>query len=247
MNRNLLLLLVIILGLANTGAGEMTKNDSIKMKAIDEMLKKHPHFTDILSFEESPIKGLYEVVMGDNIIYWSNDGYMIFGEMFSKEGKSISRDKRQKILNMKLSRVPLEKAIKIGSGKNIVVEFVDPDCPFCRTLNDFFEKRNDVTRYVYLFPLTQLHKDSANKVAYILSAKDRVLAHNEVFAGKHDNPKLPKQSEESNKLVNDCLDLARTVGVSGTPVLWVNGTYVNGADMQRIAALLKGEGEVKKL
>lgn len=242
-NSHLLLALFFLFGVASTGVGEMTKINK-EGKTKDQILKEFPNLT-VANIEESPIKGLYEITAGDNIFYWSKEGYVIFGEMFSKDGVSITSEKRKKLWSAKINRIPFDKALKIGNGRNVVVEFSDPDCPYCRKINEFLSKRKDVTRYIFLYPLLKLHKDSSNKAAFILSAKDRVRAHDEVYSGKYDNPPLPKQSDASLKLVRDCIDIAQTVGIPGTPVLWVNGTFVNGADMQRIAALLdeKSGGE----
>jgi thiol:disulfide interchange protein DsbC len=237
-NSLLLLALLFLLGAATTGVGEMTKNNE-ESKTKDQILKEFPNLT-VGNIEESPIKGLYEITAGDNIFYWCKEGYVIFGEMFSKDGVSITSDKRKKLWSAKINRIPLDKALKIGNGRNVVIEFTDPDCPYCRKVNEFLSKRTDVTRYIFLYPLAELHKDSPNKAAFILSAKDKVHAHDEVYSGKYDNPPIPRQSDASLKLVRDYINIARTVGIPGTPVLWVNGTFVNGADMQRIAALLDG-------
>lgn len=244
-NNYLLLAVLFLLGVASTGVGEMIKNDNKESKTKEQILKEFPNLkaTDI---SESPIKGLYEVIAGDTVFYWNPDGYVIFGEMFSKEGVSITGEAKRKVWSAKINRIPLDKALKIGSGRNVVVEFTDPDCPYCRKVNEFLSKRSDVIRYIFLFPIAKLHKDASNKAAYILSAQDKVQAHDEIYSGKYDNPPIPKQSDASLKLVEDSINIARAVGIPGTPVLWVNGTFVNGADMQRIAALLDGRKEVKK-
>jgi thiol:disulfide interchange protein DsbC len=233
-NSHLLLALLFLLGVAGPGVGEMTPINK-ESKTKDQILKEFPNLT-VGNIEESPIKGLFEITAGDNIFYWSREGYVIFGEMFSKDGVSITSEKRKKLWSAKISRIPLGKALKIGNGRNVVVEFTDPDCPYCRKVNEFFSKRTDVTRYVFLYPVAKLHKEAPNKAAFILSAKDKVRAHDEVYSGKFDNPPIPRQSDASLKLVEDSINIARTVGIPGTPVLWVNGTFVNGADMQRIAA-----------
>jgi len=49
--------------------------------------------------------------------------------------------------------LPLEKAVKIGDGKKVVIEITDPDCPFCRTASEYFSKKTDVIRYVFFAPL----------------------------------------------------------------------------------------------
>jgi thiol:disulfide interchange protein DsbC len=147
-------------------------------------------------------------------------------------------EKRKKLWNAKASRIPLAKALRIGCGRNVVIEFTDPDCPYCRKVNLFLSKRKDVTRYIFLYPIARLHKDSTNKAAFILSARDKVQAHDDVYSGRYDSSPLPRQSDASLELAKDSIGIALAVGIPGTPVLWVNGTFVNGADMHLIASLL---------
>ena len=62
----------------------------------------------------------------------------------------------------------LTKAVKIGNGKTMVIEFTDPDCPFCRKAEAYLQKRTDLTRYIFFIPLKS-HPASKGKVQYILS------------------------------------------------------------------------------
>ena len=41
------------------------------------------------------------------------------------------------------AEIDVSKAITIGSGPKTVVEFTDPDCPFCRKASKYFEGRRD--------------------------------------------------------------------------------------------------------
>jgi len=45
----------------------------------------------------------------------------------------------------------LSKALVIGNGPKTVIEFTDPDCPFCRKAASYFANRTDVTKYVFLY------------------------------------------------------------------------------------------------
>lgn len=187
---------------------------------------------------DSPVKGVYEVVTGDNIIYYAPEtGNLIFGEIWDKSGKSFTDITRQKLVSKKLSSLPLDKAVKIGNGKNIVIEVTDPDCPFCRKASDFFEKRKDVTRYVFMFPLAQLHPNAEKKARFILSSKDQNKAYKEVMSGKYDQVNLLPAFTDNN-LVQEHQKIAAMLGVKGTPNYWINGNHVGGADFAAIEKLL---------
>ncbi len=199
--------------------------------------------------DRSSIDGLYEVVTGQNVIYFDpKTGTRIIGEMYSKEGKNLTVESRDKATaKAVLKELPLDKAIKIGKGKNRVIMFTDPDCPFCRKLEDYFKSRQDVTRYVYLLPLEQLHPKSMDKSKVILCSKDREKAFLDAMAGSLDTGELTPCSDEAVAIsIGENKSLAQKLGIQGTPYLIVNGVTVRGADFKRIDELLADNGKEKK-
>ena len=231
------LILVVII----TAGFAAAKED---FKAETDNLKKNFPNLRVDSVKESPIKGLYEIVAGNQVFYFSPDGYLMFGELWSKEGKNLTAEMREKVLAEKVKSIPLDKALKIGSGPRQVIEFTDPDCPYCRKVDEFLAKRTDVTRYVFFFPLRQIHPDAEKKARYILSQKDREKAFREVVSGALDGKPAP-ESVHQDAMLEEMEQVAKSVGVRGTPALWIDGTAVNGADIPRITALLDGK-EVKQ-
>lgn len=231
------LILVVII----TAGFAAAKED---FKAETDNLKKNFPNLRVDSVKESPIKGLYEIIAGNQVFYFSPDGYLMFGELWSKDGKNLTAEMREKVLAEKVKSIPLDKALKIGSGPRQVIEFTDPDCPYCRKVDEFLAKRTDVTRYVFFFPLRQIHPDAEKKARYILSQKDREKAFREVVSGALDGKPTPESVRQGAKL-EEMEQVAKSVGVRGTPALWIDGTAVNGADIPRITALLDGK-EVKQ-
>jgi thiol:disulfide interchange protein DsbC len=154
--------------------------------------------------------------------------------------QSLLDKEREEVLAWIVQHLPLEKAIKIGNGSNKIIEFCDPDCPFSRRVNNYLTKVKNSTRYIILYPLP-VHPDAAQKTAYILSAKDTVTAYREVFAGKFDRLPVPAQSAEAMRLSNEHFAIAQRYGIRGTPTLWINGNYMIGADLNRIATCIHRE------
>jgi len=195
--------------------------------------------------EKSVIPGLYEVEAGNNVFYFEpRNGYLIFGDIVTKEGKNLSAEKRQELLSRRVKEIPLEKGIKIGNGKNVVIEFTDPDCPFCRKAADWLEKnREGVTRYVFFYPIARLHPRAEAKAKYVLGSKDREKAYHEVMSGALDNTDISKLklAEKAGAILEEHRQLAMKAGVFSTPTLWVNGKHVPGADLPLIEKYLKGE------
>ena len=194
---------------------------------------------------KSEIAGLYEVQAGNNIFYFDPaTGYLLFGDILTRDGKNLSAEKRQDLLSRRVKEIPLEKGVKIGSGKNVVIEFTDPDCPFCRKIAEWFEKtKPDVTRYVFFYPIARLHPGAEAKARYILSARDREKAYREIMTGNLDNKNVKTllSSEKSGLLLEEHRRLALKAGVFATPTLWINGKHVAGADIPLIEKYLKGE------
>jgi thiol:disulfide interchange protein DsbC len=195
---------------------------------------------------KSPIKGIYEVTEGRKIYYFAPDeGILISGQMFDKTKKNLTADRLQEITARadevtirKAKDLPLNKAVKTGNGKHIVIEFSDPDCPFCRKAARFFESRTDVTKYTF-FTTLPMHTDAPNKVRYILCQKDPGKAFNEVMNGKIDGQKYQTCT---NAEVDDLIKIHKSEGamlsVSSTPFFIIDGKVVNGADISKIEKLL---------
>ena len=225
-------------------AGFSMANDEVRTEK-ENLMKSFPNLR-VDGFRESPLKGLFEITAGEQIFYFSPEGYLFFGEIWTKDGKNLTAEMREKVVSDRLKNLPLDKALKIGSGPKKVIEFTDPDCPFCRKVDNFLSKRTDVTRYVYFVPLRKIHPDAEKKVRYILSQADRDKAFHEVFEGVLDGKPISIADGTQQKQLEEMEKIAAGLGVRGTPALWIEGAHVNGADIQRITGLLDKGKEVIK-
>ncbi len=235
-------MLFVLTALAGSPALAADKEAPKIIKEVSEAFAKDFPYAKVQSVDESGIPGLYEVVSGSNIIYYHPEtGRMIFGEMLEKTGKNITAEKRETMIASKLDKLQLDKAIKIGKGKTQVIEFVDIDCPYCRKIEDFFKDREDVTRYVFLLPLDSIHPKSSAKAKEILCAKNKPKAYTEAMAGKLDSADLKGcDNKKIDEILNDFKNAATALGVTGTPVLWVDNKQVVGADLRKLETLLGG-------
>lgn len=229
-------------------ASDVEKLGSEKKAALMTQITKTFPKMRVDSLEESPIKGLYEVIAGDQVFYYGDSGHLFFGEIWSKEGKSLTAEKRKGLMEAKLKKLPLDLAVKTGNGPKTVIEFTDPDCPFCRKMDDFLAKRTDITRYTFFFPLRQLHPDAPKKAQYVISAKDQQKAFSDVFSGRINAANITPESltPESQKRLARMEQLGRELGVKGTPALWIEGVFINGADLATASKILDGGKEVAK-
>ncbi|MDY0268964.1 DsbC family protein [Trichloromonas sp.] len=224
---------LLVLGIVSAVAAA---SDEAPAQVAETLKKTYPK----LEFQKiftSPIAGLYEVAAGGKILYFApKTGHMLAGELWTKDSVNLSKERLGKLMGEKLKLLPLNKAIKIGTGKNTVIEVTDPDCIFCRKGSDFFAQRKDVTRYIFFLPL-KMHPQAEQKARYVLSAADPASAYEEVMSGRYDEGPIPFFKD--NGVIESHKEATALLGLNGTPNYWINGTFVAGANIKAIERLLK--------
>lgn len=185
------------------------------------------------------INGLYEIVSEGRVAYYApGPEYLITGSLITKEGRNLTEERAEEIMARKLREIPLEKALKIGSGPHTVIEITDPDCSFCRKASAFLSARKDVTRHVFFFPLS-IHPKAEAKIRYIFCATDRARAYEEAMAGKLDDMKFkPCEDAAVTELVKTHKEIGTRIGVTGTPLFLIDGQVIGGADIPRMEKIL---------
>jgi thiol:disulfide interchange protein DsbC len=138
------------------------------------------------------------------------------------------------------AEIDLSKAITIGSGPKTVVEFTDPDCPFCRKASAYFEGRRDVTRHVFFYPLAR-HPKAREKAQFVLSMPDKARAYHEVMSGKMDSIPIPAATPEGVRLQEQQVEIAKKSKVDSTPTFLINGRIIVGFDVKKIEDALGGK------
>jgi len=129
------------------------------------------------------------------------------------------------------------KAIQIGSGPKTVVEFTDPDCPFCRQASRYLDGRKDVTRYVFFYPLAR-HPKAREKARYILSQADKTRAYHEVMSGKMDSVQTFDVSAKGIRLQEEQYEIATKAKVNSTPTFMIYGRVISGFDVIKLEEAL---------
>lgn len=172
------------------------------------------------SVAKTPFPGLYEVFVDGQILY-TNDNFSWFiaeGRLVdAKTRKELTSARLEELTKVDFGSLPLDQAIKVvrGNGSRKVAVFSDPDCPFCKKLEQKeLLPLTDVTIYTFLFPL-ESHPDAANKSRAIWCATDRVKAWNDWVL----NGQLAKGSANCETPLEKNLTLGRRLGVTSTPTL----------------------------
>ncbi|MCX7634155.1 MAG: DsbC family protein [Syntrophales bacterium] len=203
----------------------------------EEALRRDFPNIKALKIHPAPIGGLYEVVTERGIIYYDPISQnLIVGEIITREGRNLTQERRLTSIQEKAGTLPLQKALKMGSGPQRVIEFSNPDCSYCRQASKHLSQRKDLTRYVFFLPF---HPRTEHKIRYILCAKDRVAAYEEAMAGKLDGDTLATcQDATVEGLLKEHREAAKRLGIDATPFFIINGKAVQGADIPRIDQLL---------
>lgn len=206
---------------ANTPSSEV--EERIK-NLVQERFGERPN-----SVEATPVNGLFEVVIGTDIIYVDAFvNYALAGKLLDARTRAdLTQAKKDQLLKVDYAKLPLDKAVKLkmGNGSRQFVTFEDPNCPYCRRLHAELAKMKDVTVYVFLLPI--LSSDSMEKSKAIWCAKDRAAAWNAVMI---EGKSLPAAPENCKHPLQDNLALGQKYEINGTPTLiFTDGTRAPGA------------------
>jgi thiol:disulfide interchange protein DsbC len=174
--------------------------------------------------------GLYEVVLGSEIIYTDEKAsHIILGHIVDpKTRKDITQERLDKLSAIKFSDLPLDLAVKQvkgngGNGKRTIATFEDPNCTYCKKLAKELQGLTDITIYTFLYPI--LSPDSFEKSKAIWCAPDRAKAWNETML----NGTTPAAAKCDTAALEKVVGLARKLRINGTPAIFLaDGTRLPG-------------------
>jgi thiol:disulfide interchange protein DsbC len=184
----------------------------------------------VLDVQPSAIPGVFELFMGDQIVYSDAAGdYLMVGAMVDTQTKqNLTEARLNEHGKIDFSVLPVDRAIKIvkGNGSRKFAVFSDPDCPFCQQLEKTLLSVTDITMYVFLYPIASLHPQAPAKAHTIWCAADRQQAWNQWMQEK----KLPPAKTCSNDPIDALQKLGDSLHINSTPTLFfVNGRRIAGA------------------
>jgi thiol:disulfide interchange protein DsbC len=234
-------------------AGQVAGGEDAKSNIRDRLEKMLPGY-EITSIHETPVPGVYEVLLGTELVYVSGDGrYMLQGRLVDLETRAnltetsprlAEAERRQAQERAKtLSELDEDEMIIFAPEdyQYTVTVFTDIDCGYCRKLHreiDGYENEGIRVRYLF-FPRAGAGSPSFEKAVSVWCSDDRQQALTDAKAGK--TP--PKKTCENPVL--DQMKLGEAFGVAGTPaIVFDSGALVPGyVPPKRLLALLKADGQ----
>jgi len=243
----LLATLVLAAGAAPNDKAPTVANAALQVsKEQEQLLRKNlaerlPSIGRIDEISRTPMPGLFEIRVGTDLFYTDADGaYLLQGQLLdTKARKNLTEERLDKLLAVDFDSLPARDAFVMvrGNGKRKLAVFEDPNCSYCRKFERDLQKIDNVTVYLYLYPI--LGPDSTDKSRNIWCSKDKARAWTDWML----KSEMPVKADASCDLtaLNRNVEFGKKHRITGTPTLiFADGTRVPGAigaaDIERLLA-----------
>jgi len=183
--------------------------------------------------QPAPLPGLFEVHVrsseGARVVYTDAAANLVFiGDLYdTRTDRNLTEERLRKLSAIDFKSLPLDQAVRIrrGNGKRVLAMFSDPYCPACRQFEKVLKSLDDITIYVFMYPV--IRPENADHSRSVWCSPDRARAWLDLAAG--DAPKIPSAAPRCANPVEKVLALGRSLGVNSTPTLYfANGERMNG-------------------
>lgn len=186
---------------------------------------------------KTPYLGLWEVRVGEELLYTDDKvSYIFSGSVLDgRNMKNLTEERLQKLTAIKFDDLPLAQAVKVvrGNGRRQLAVFEDPNCGFCKRFEQDLAKLDDVTVYVFLYPI--LSQNSVDKSKAVWCAPDRAKAWNDMMLSNN----TPTLARNCDNPVEKNLELGRKMRIDGTPTTFLpSGERIVGARFNDIKVAL---------
>jgi thiol:disulfide interchange protein DsbC len=180
--------------------------------------------------QQGPL-GLYEVRFrvpgGVRVVYTDANATHIFrGQIYeTATDRDVTEERLRKLNAIKFEALPLDQAVKIqrGNGKRVMAMFSDPYCPACKQFEKTLQQVDDVTIYVFMFPV--IRPELADHSKAVWCSPDRASAWLDLALRGNS----PRAAASCANPIDKNLQLGRTLGVNSTPTLVLgNGERITG-------------------
>ena len=181
---------------------------------------------------DSPLPGMYEIVLDSDVVYISRDGsFLIQGDVFDlQDRRNLTESRRAQARADLLASADPESMIVFSPDpenvRHTVTVFTDIDCGFCRQLHREMDQINSLgveVRYLS-YPRTGPATESWDKADKVWCAGDRQTAFTDAIL----EDTLPELACDATPVESHFL-LGRQVSVRGTPtILTDDGVQLGG-------------------
>lgn len=227
MTRSSITRLAAAAALALACVAPVLAQEAVLRKNLAERIPSLPKIDEV---SKTPIPGLYEVRIGNDIYYADEKGdHIVQGSLIDTRTRTNLTDARiDKLTAVDFATLPLKDAVvfKQGNGQRKMAVFVDPNCGYCKRFERDLLTVKDVTIYTFIYPI--LGPDSNTKSRDIWCAKDSAKAWRSWMIDGTAPTKTMGQCDSAALERN--VEFGRKYKVQGTPaVFFEDGTRKPGA------------------
>jgi thiol:disulfide interchange protein DsbC len=165
---------LLILVQVGAGVAAPSAEDTVR-----ERLRKTFPDMPISDIRKTPLKGVFEVSIGSEVGYVSEDGkYLLHGDLIELGSqKNLTEQRRQTARAKLLTQLGEQNMIVFSpkKPKHTITVFTDIDCGYCRLMHKEMKGYQDqgiAVRYLF-FPRAGMNSDSARKADAVWCTKDR--------------------------------------------------------------------------
>jgi len=203
-------------------------NDALK-KEFQKSLSRLSSDFEISDVKETPIKGIYQVTIGPDVIYMSRDGnYVLKGEILDiGNRRNLTEDFRAQTRINLLNTISDSEYIEFSSTKtkNYIYVFTDVDCGYCRKLHRDVPELNSMgiaVRYL-AYPRAGVDSIIGEEMRNVWCAENRQKA---LTTSKN---RQPIEVKICDAPIARHHALGRELDVTGTPAIFLeNGRKLPG-------------------
>ena len=191
----------------------------------------------------SPIAGLYQVVIANDVYYLSRDGrYLFEGNLLDLSSReNLSDHRRNQMRRQLLSELNEIDVIAFAPKKaqHQVTVFIDVDCPYCRVIYDKADQYNelDIEMHFAPFPRNGPNSTAYAQLSAVWCASDRKQAMHQITQG------LALSAVNCQEYIKKPHVVGMKMGVNATPTFVLeNGSLIRGyVAPQNLARLLENQ------
>lgn len=182
------------------------------------------------SIRSTPVDGLYEVATkGMDLFYVDKTGRysLVDGRLVDmRDKKDLTLARLDQLRSIDFKALPLNLAIKRGTGRKVMAVFEDPTCPACIQLHKFIAQIPDTT--VYAFPFPVVTKEALPISATAWCAPNRADVWERAMKGGGVAGATRPACDISG--LQAIVRLGETLRIHGTPTVFLaNGRRIQGA------------------
>lgn len=237
--------LVMLLPLlsAQQAMSQETSDALLAKAAVQAEQQLKQSFTN-LTFEDfgpSPIKGpIYQANAGGRMVYYAPESeHILFAAIYDRSGVNVTALAQDAAARKRMAGIDRSAALVIGpANAPEVIEFTDPDCPYCRALDRFWATKAAEGKPVrrVIFFVSGIHPTAASKAEHILCARDSEATFRAIYGGSA--PVRLDQCPDGHARLATHDAAVKAIGLSGTPTLILDGKLISGFQQAEIEAWL---------